>query len=275
MLRLLMALTVSLLAAGSALAQGAADPYKGDRAFRDRANVDLGWVLASFDSQMSLDPSGGSGTTVDLEDGVGMDKDTNDFFFRGYYRFKPKHRIEASYYGLKREGNRVIDQQIVWGDYTWDVNALLESESQATFARVGYAWSFVRKPKVDVNFHTDLAYLETGLTLRGTTSTGTYADEDGSAGFPYPTLGLSLNGYLGKHVVADLRLDWIGGFEVSGVEGSILAGEIGVRGYLTRHIGLGVHWILWEVDASTTDADKDLEVDYGFDGLTGTLSFVW
>lgn len=269
-------LAVILLAlAGTAAAQGGSDPYQGDRKFRDRASIDLGWVLATFDSKASLDSATGPGTDIDLESGLGLEKDTNDFFLNGYYRFKPKHRLEASYYSLRREGTRVLDQTINWGDYTWDVNATVKSDTKATFGRIGYAWSFVKKDRGEVSLHGDIAYFETGLTIEGITSSGTARKEDGSAGFPYPTIGLSSNVYLGKRTVMDLRLDWIGGVEVSGVSGSILAGEIGFRCYFTQHFGLGAHWLLSEMDATTTDSSRELEVDWGWDGLTGTLAFVW
>ena len=264
-----------LAVAGSAAGQGASDPYQGDMAFRDKVRLDIGWVFASFDSKASLDGSGTSGTTIDLEEDAGLEKDTNDFFLRGHYRFKPKHRLEASYYALRREGERVLTRTIDWGDEEYVIGGTLKTDMKSSFGRIGYAWSFVKKEKVEVALHGDLAYIESGITLEGDTSSGSIRKEDGSAGFPYPTIGLSLGGNLGHHVVADLRVDAIGGVEVGGVKGSILAGEVGVRYYPTSHFGIGVHWLLWEMDAKTTDASRDFEVDTGWDGATGTFSFVW
>ena len=38
---------------------------------------------------------------------------------------------------------------------------------------------------------------------------------------------------------------------------------------------IGVHWILWELDASKEGNARDFEIDWGWDGLTGTVSAVW
>lgn len=271
----LLVTAVTLLVAGAASAQQGSDPYQGDRKFRDRANFDLGFVMAGFDSTASFDRAGQPGTSIDLEEDLDIDSDTNDFFLRGYYRFKPKHRMEATYYALRREGEKVIDRTINWGDLTWNANATVKADSKASFGRIGYAWSFLKKDKGEIALHGDLAYIETGVSIEGTTDTGVYGKEDGSAGFPYPTIGLSAMGYLGKRTVIEGRIDWMGGFEFSGVSGDLLAGEVGVRCYVAKHFGLGVHWLLWELDAQKTKDNNDLEVDWGWDGLTGTFSFVW
>jgi hypothetical protein len=268
---------VLLLTAAATGAQESDDPYASDsRIYRDRVRLDVGWVFATWDSDATLDPSGGgSGTTVDLEDDVRLGDRTDDFYVDGHYRFRPRHRLELSYYSLARSASYTLQRTIEWGDSTFDIGADVKADSDVQLASLGYAWSFVRNDRVEATLEGAVSYIETNLSLEGTTNTGSFSRERGNADIPYPTLGLSIECPLHRRVSFDASVAGLGGVKVSGVEASIVSATAGFRFYPARHVGIGVHWLAWQLDANTTDTPRELHLDWGWNGGVGSVSFVW
>ena len=116
----------------------------------DRWGLDFGWFASSFNSQLRLDSEeAGTGTTIDMEDDLGLDSNRGDFRFQGYYRFNPRHRIQLGYTRWKRTAERVIDREIQWGDQIYEVDARVATDLQSDWYKLAYKYSFVNNDSVE------------------------------------------------------------------------------------------------------------------------------
>jgi hypothetical protein len=91
----------------------AANPVLAEEADFDRFSLSLGVFLTNRDSTAQLDGDvPNSGTPVDLEGDLGLDKSDSVFRLDGYFRFNEKHRIDFSAFDLSRSASKQIDKDI-------------------------------------------------------------------------------------------------------------------------------------------------------------------
>jgi len=98
----------------------------------DRFGISLGVFITERDSKTRIDGENpGSGTPVDLESDLGLDRSDSVFRVDGYFRFNEKHRLDFSVFDLSRTSVKQIDRDIEWNGVSYpvdtDVTAVLTS----------------------------------------------------------------------------------------------------------------------------------------------------
>jgi hypothetical protein len=102
----LQALTALVLISGPAIANAQSADF-------DRFSVSLGLFVTDRDSKTRLDGEiPGSGTEIDLENDLGLDKSDSVFRLDSYYRFNEKHRLDFSIFDLSRTASKQIERDI-------------------------------------------------------------------------------------------------------------------------------------------------------------------
>ena len=116
----------------------------------DRASAHLGAYVANFDTEVRLTSDlTGEGTLVSIEDDFGLDDSTTNAFIHGHYRFNPKHRLDLAWYDLSRDGVGEVDRDIEFGDITFPVAAVVDTNFDYQIAKLTYSYSLAQNEKLD------------------------------------------------------------------------------------------------------------------------------
>lgn len=241
----------------------------------DRWGLDLGFFATNFTTTLRLDSEElGLGTEIDLEDDLGMKSDRGDFRLNGFYRFNPRHRIQFGYTRWTRSAEKVLDEEIQWGDEIYQVNARISSELKADWYKLAYKYSFVHNDDVEVgasfgistySFSARLAAqveVEGGQTAEGQV-------ESKSLVAPIPVVGMQVDWRLAPKFTF-----WFSGeffdARISGYDGTLTDSIAGFDWMFTKPVGVGVayNYVSLRVDK---DAKADLGVRYSYDGLFAYL----
>jgi hypothetical protein len=172
-----------------------------DHEMRDRIFVSLGGLSTqNMQSQLRIDPKGvGIGTIVDLEDDFDLPKSVSVLRLDGYFRLSKAHRIEWTYFDLKRDGSAtLVDRDVQIGDVVFPIQYRVASEWKFSVIKASYAYSFINTAKYEF-------YLGGGLNIRnisfgftgvgsvlGTTDTRVF-DDNGKLPLPTLTVGMQYN----------------------------------------------------------------------------------
>ena len=98
---------------------------------QERSAIYVGAYFANFDTKIRLSSGPAeSGTIVDAESDFGLDDSSTNLFFHFDYRFRPRHRMDFTFYDLSRKGSNVIERDIDFGDVTFPAGATVNTGSR-------------------------------------------------------------------------------------------------------------------------------------------------
>jgi hypothetical protein len=232
----------------------------------DRFFLGVGAYAASSNTEARLDSPSGIGTTLDLEDVMGLD--SNDIVPQGLarWRMSDRWRMELEHFQLNRSNTTTITGDITWGDETFPVNTSVETTFDIAVTRLSFGYSFFkRKDKelgVALGFHiTD---------LHAQLSAGGGSEDEGKLLAPLPVISL-----YGQCALTDVwaiggRLDAFR-IEYDAYEGHIYSIGIDALCQPWRHFGFGLGWRGLEIEASAENDGWKGEVGTSY---TGPIAFV-
>jgi len=236
-----------------------------------RFRIDVGAFASFFNTSLRADSEvlPGDGTEIDLEDDLGFETKKVDFRTTGYVRLGRRHRISFGYFGLSRNSNVVLDEEIEFGDEIFPVDAVVDADFKTSFALLGYSFSFLAHDKVEVGVGLGLAAM---FTKTGIQVVGSVGDEDideieerSSVTFPVATLGLNANwAPLSRMIVRGS----IGGLyvKVSSITAAVGNAEVGAEYFFTRGVGVGAGIVYTKLGVEETE-DPRLKITYRYSGL--------
>jgi hypothetical protein len=114
-------------------------------ALHDRFYFAAGAFVPKTTTSAELDSSTlGAGANIDFERALGMttQKTVPDAFFR--WRISDRWRFEAEYFELNRSGDKVLTQDIQWGDQTFTVGTEVLSRFDFSDIRTSVGYSFFK-----------------------------------------------------------------------------------------------------------------------------------
>jgi len=226
-------------------------------------SVSLGVFVTDRDSETRLDLVGGpSGTPVDLEVDLGLDKSDSVFRVDGFYRFNDKHQINFSAFDLSRTATKVIEKEIDWQGTIFPINTSVDGEFDLNVYKLAYTYSFMTREKGYLGLTAGLYIANIGSRLTGR-NVGTR--EGGEITAPLPVVGLR----------GEYRFSEKWAFRASGeffaleyqeFDGSLTDLYAGVDYQLFDHaaIGLGLNSVTIDLGISGTDLNGN--VDWRYDG---------
>ena len=112
--RALALLALMLLTGPLALAQQ--DPAEEEKRDTTRpllsanGNIRVGALFTDFDTQIRLDSAIGLGTLILAEDDLGLRSNSSVARIDGFFRWKPKHRVEFGFMRIRREATQVVEE---------------------------------------------------------------------------------------------------------------------------------------------------------------------
>jgi hypothetical protein len=235
----------------------------------DRFSLSPGVFITDRDTDTRFDSSLGDGTDLDFESDLGLDASDTVFRVDGYFRFSERHRADFSVFDLSRKSSKQIERDIQWGDTSYSIDTVIESNVDLAIYKAAYTYSFL---------HRDTGYL--GATI------GVYV-ADASAGLAEQNLGqaevgeltapLPVIGLRGQYALSDRWTFRASGefffVEYENVDGSLVDIYAGFDYRVLDHLSLGIGFNTVTIDVGATKNSFDGAIDWRYSGALVFLKF--
>jgi len=232
----------------------AQEPRRGAGGYLDnRYSVTVGVFALRPETTVRLDAPNGRGTTLKMEDDLGLESHATAADLTFSARIGERHRVELEQFGINRSGERSNLRTIQVGSDTYDVGLQLETEFDMNVTRLGYAYSFVRDTNKEVGIHvgvhvTDMAMRVTAALRPITERTQELANTTA----PLPVIGAQgayrfLPRWTMRGRAQLFRL------AAGDYEGAINHVAIAFEHATFEHVGIGVALDYFEVDLDSND----------------------
>ncbi len=214
----------------------------------DKFTISLGgYTLTRYESEISLtDRNLGAGASISPADTLGMETEQTVFRLDGHYRFNNQHAINFSWYSIKSDGNKHIEEQIDWVDedgnpITIPVGARVDTQLKYDIYKLSYLWSFYHSAKVELAAGAGLHTTRIALGIQAETTGSEIDAKDVALTVPLPVLSLGLN-----YQVTD-KFSWFLKSEAFSIEfenwsGSYNDNTLAAEYRIMKNVGLGLGW---------------------------------
>ena len=208
-----------------------------------------------------------------------MESDTNVLRLDGYYRFNDTHSINFSYFAVKSDGNRDINEDIKWDGGKIPVGANIKSHFDMDVYKVNYGYSFYHNDKVELMLTVGLhvTSVDLGLATSGfieNNATRSYASSNGV------TLPLPVVGFKGEYTIIDktLFVEYKTDYFVlayEDVKGTLISSSLNLEYRFVEHVGVGLGYNVNKIYMSAEDSDKKFEVENNLSGVLLYFTYVY
>ncbi len=212
----------------------------------DKLRISVGgYTIPRLDSAVSLtEPNLGAGVSVSPEDTLGLKSEQVVLRLDGYYRFNAKHSLTFSWYSIRSDGSKVIEEEFTWVDENGNsivipVNARAQTQLDYDIFKLGYLWSFYHSNKVELAAGAGLHITKIAVGLSADTTipaNSSVKNVDTTVPLPVLSFGLTYNvthkfhWYLKSEAFAITIADW---------EGVYTDSTLGLEYRFWRNVALG------------------------------------
>lgn len=276
----------SSLKAGAVLAcaavwLGAAPTAVADDApnvLEDSWQLSLGVFTLDTDTEVRLNGDVQAGTDVDWENTFGSG-DVTRFRIDGQWRFADRHKARFMWFNASRSESETIQEEIVWGDETFPVNAKVDGEFDFDVYELAYEYAFLRRETYELNASIGLHYTDLALSLAAKASTSggsltTDIKEEASVGAPLPVVGLRGLWRLPHNFWIDAQAQFFY-LSIDDYDGNLQDYKVTVHWQPKRWLGFGLGYNRFAVDVDV-DADQfNGSLDWTYEGPMLSYSAVF
>jgi hypothetical protein len=227
----------------------------------------LGGYLAVFDTDARADSDQlGRGSDIKFEDRLNLEEDVTSLRADGYWRFYPRHRIEATFYDISRDGGRSIDRDIQFRDRVFNVGASVETKFDLTVYKAAYAYSVVQNERWDGALSIGMFGADVSAELTGQIQGLGFGIASGDFFAPLPVVGGRLWYAISEDFTLKFDLDLFA-LEFGDYDGSLVDAKIAVDYDLTDWFGLTLGYNYVAIDVDKTGGDFTGSVNYQYDAV--------
>ncbi len=249
----------------------AQDAWNVHPALQDRWTIQLGAYAPQVNTTAFLNSTaGGRGTSVNFEDDLNLkDRETMPALLVSF-RLGERWRVEAEYFSLRRDGSRPLSRTINWGDNTYVVGTVVNSEFDSDIYRLSAGYSFVKSNQAEFGVALGLHVTDFYASL----SAAGIGAAVGDALAPLPTVGFyGAYAFTPRWLVSG-RLDYFS-LNYDKYDGTLVNFNLGLDYRFTRNFGVGVGFRHVDYDVNATDSGFNGGVSYKFSGpaIYGVMSF--
>jgi len=252
-----------------------AEEKKTDNVPWEKYSLQLGVFLSDISSDLRF--GSGIGVDVNVEDLLGMESSTSVFRVDGSWRFTQnrRHRLDFSWYALRRDGNTQIGQDFTiedpddGSDVTIPAGTRVNSHFNLDIYKLAYSYSFFQDDRFDLalSFGTFIMPIEFGFNATGLVTER--VDESITA--PLPVVGFRGDFALTPKWFLRMGTE-IFYLEIEQFKGSIYNAKGAVEYKPWKHvgIGLGVETFRVNIEADGGDwpgVDFKGEVEFNYFGV--------
>jgi hypothetical protein len=230
----------------------------------ERASILFGAFITDRESSTRLDSDAGDGTDIDLEDDLGLESSTSVARLGGYFWLGRRHRIDGAYFDLSRSASIPIQETIDFGDETFAINTVVNTDSDLSIIKADYTFAAVARERGWFGVTAGLYVAETKMSLSQATL-GRAESEDLTA--PLPLIGLRGDYAVNDRITLRGAVQWFG-YEADSIDGRLTDLYFGADyGFGERMaVGLAYNRVSMNLGAQKED-DFEGRIDWGYDGL--------
>ncbi|MDH3452959.1 MAG: hypothetical protein OEN20_11090 [Gammaproteobacteria bacterium] len=240
----------------------------------DRFELSAGVYLVSFDTNTRIGGLGpGGGTTISLENDLGMDSDETELFALGRWYFAKRHSLGISYLDFDRTGEIVLRRDLQIEDTLFTIGLNVDSFLDYNVLAFDYRYAVFATDKLDAGVVLGLSLIDFNVGVASTTVINDNEliklEEAEGEEYPVPSFGLDLK----YEIVPDVYLR--GGFgyldySASNWEASLLILGAELQYFPWRNVGFSVGYNRVEIEYDEEKNDP-FNVDFTYDGLLGRV----
>lgn len=156
----------------------------------DKGSIAVGSFVAGTDSSLRLGVTG-IGVTIDVEDALGLESTTTVLRTDAFWRYADnlKHRLEFTWFALRRDGQNTIGRNIpVGGGSVIPIGTTVESTFDFDLYKLGYSYSFFQDNRMDIAAGFGLFIAPINFEINASGFVTNYAAESITAPLPVLTL---------------------------------------------------------------------------------------
>lgn len=237
-------------------------------ALRDRFWFGIGAFYPKTTTEAQLNSSTlGAGTNVTLEDSLGMDERKAVPNAMARIRFGERWRFEAEWFQLNRDGQRVINRDIQFGDQVFPVNSTVSSSFDFYDLRLSAGYSFFKRQDKELGVGLGLHVAQYDIRLAGAALGA--QQEDVLA--PLPVISLYGQFALTDTWAVGARLDRFA-LSYDKFEGSLSSMALDLTYQLLRNVGVGIGYRSLFIRMEAEDDARTLKFKQTFEGPTFFLT---
>src|SRR5262245_33180700 len=158
----------------------------------DKFQLNLSVTGVILNSDIRIDGADGTGTDIDVEDDLGMEK--TKIQPRVALRWRPgrRHELEGGYQWARRDANKTLERDIEFGDSLYNVGADIHSKFNTDLAFLTYRFAFMAKERTQIGAALGLGvlFLDVGVEALGTGSSARSFNVEKKVKGPLGSLGL-------------------------------------------------------------------------------------
>lgn len=220
----------------------------------------VGMYLPTISTQLSVNPAGGTGSTVNLEQDLGLSDRTSSPILDINWRFAQHHRLEFMYFELLRTSTKVIDREIILGGQTYPINTTVTSKMRNQIGALTYYYSLMQSSKYE--FALGLGVHNTIFKPSLSSSAGTIATSK-RLDVPLPVLAIKGNMQLGEKWTGAASGKWFG-MQLGDIYGGLTVLNIGATYFMTKNWGIEAAYSSnrYKFDITRPDWNGNLNITY-------------
>jgi hypothetical protein len=225
--------------------------------------------VSGVDTLLRLDARGFPlGTNLDFDEALGGETSADAARLEALYRFDPHHALSLSWYAFRLAGERVIDEQIQWGDLSYAVNTKIASFLESETFKLAYRYSFHRDERIELGalLGVNVVRMSVGLEASGTALSET---ESGTA--LLPAVGFYTRYRFEKRLALETRFE-LSALNHHGTRKSALDILVGLEYRLTPRLGLGGALNVVSLDAEWASGSTLLTLHHRWRGWLGYVA---
>jgi hypothetical protein len=235
-----------------------------------RYEIHAGIYSAFVDTKLRVDATNGDkGTTLELENQLGLDDNKTTGLISGTVRITDKHRIDGGFFRLNRDGAATTDVRIEFGDEVFETQIQLNTSFDTKVYWGAYVYSFINDPKKELGVRVGLNIIDMSTRLE---TTNVVVSENATISAPLPVLGLFGSYKLTDRVSLETDLGWFG-IKLGSLEGQWWIANAGVRFHLTEQFAIAGGYLLNYLDMDATGDEFKGAFEYTYQGPVITASY--
>jgi hypothetical protein len=229
----------------------------------ERYGINLGVFFADSDPELRFDSDRlGIGTTIDLENTLGMDTEDLSYRIDAFWRFGStlRHQLEVRYFNVDNQGTRTLDLGSRIGDVLFPEGLTVNSQLEVEFINVDYSYAFFQDERIRlagaIGAHTIGLDFNIDAPRRARTVSETFTA-------PLPVFGLRgdfiITPYWRFRASADFVYIPLDEYDIA-VTDTLLALEYTPFEY--AGIGLGLNNLRYKIASTAADVDGKARLEF-------------
>jgi hypothetical protein len=220
-------------------------------------SFNLGGIVNKFDSSVRLDGAA-RGTAINLE-GNGLDDNLSSLVASGTWRITERNRIDALYFGVKRNASRSSTRDITVNDQTIPAGSTVSTEAKTDYLLFDYRYSFFKSDAWEVAGVLGLYGGKFDFSIAGPGLTGGSVSE--STTVPLPLIGVSADWYIQPRWKISSMLSGMQA-KIGNVDGNMTVFTVSTDYMITRNLGLGAEYLYSNIDVDVSESGFNGNVNF-------------